>query len=96
MAKITPILDRIVVKRDDDITTTDSGIILASSAVEKPCQGTIVAVGRGKTSDKGQLLPMHLHEGDKILFGKFAGTEVTIENETFLIMREEDILCILA
>ena len=93
--KIKPIQDRIVVKRDDIKEVTESGIVLPGAAAEKPFEGTVVAVGQGKYSDKGELLPMHLKHGDKVLFGKFAGTEVKVEGEKYLVMREEDILCIL-
>ncbi len=95
MATITPILDRIVVKRDEEESKSTGGIILSGSSIEKPSQGTVLAVGPGRYNEKGEVQPMHLNEGDKILFGKFAGTEVTVEAETFLIMREEDILGIL-
>lgn len=95
MSRITPIQDRIVVKRKTEDSITSGGIVLTGSAVEKSFEGTVLAVGPGKYDDKGKLQPMHLVAGDTILFGKFAGTEVTVDEEKFLIMREEDILGIL-
>ncbi|RWZ87182.1 MAG: co-chaperone GroES [Hydrotalea sp. AMD] len=96
MSKIIPILDRIAVKRDDEKEVSAGGIILSGSAVEKPYEGTVVAVGGGKYTDKGELMPMHLKAGDRIVFGKYAGTEVTVSNEKFIIMKEEEILGILS
>jgi len=91
---IRPILDRIVVKRDKEQTTSSGGIILSGN-VEKPSQGVVLAVGPGKITDDGVQHPMHLEAGNRVLFGKFAGTEAEVEGETFVIMREEDILGIL-
>lgn len=96
MATIKPILDRIAVKREEEKAVSSGGIILSGSAVEKPYQGTVVAVGGGKYTDKGELVPMHLTVGDKVLFGKFAGTEVTVDDEKFIIMKEDDILGIVS
>lgn len=92
MATITPILDRIVVKRDEEKTVSAGGIVLPGATAESPAEGTVLAVGPGKVTDKGERIPMHLVPGNKIVFSKFAGTEVTVDNVTYLIMKEEDIL----
>lgn len=90
--KIRPLQDRILVKRLEEQTTTKGGIIIPDTAKEKPAEGQIVAVGSGKVTPEGKRLPLDVKEGDRVLFGKYSGTEVKIEDEEYLIMREEDIL----
>jgi chaperonin GroES len=86
------IADRILVKRLEEQTTTKGGIIIPDTAKEKPSEGQVVAVGSGRVTQEGNRLPLDVKEGDRVLFGKYAGTEVKIEGEEYLIMREEDIL----
>ncbi len=90
--KLTPLHDRIVVRRIEEGETTRGGIIIPDSAKEKPQEGEVISVGRGKTNDKGETFPLDVKAGDRILFGKYAGTEITIDGDTFLIMREEEVL----
>ena len=90
--KIRPLQDRILVKQVEEEETTAGGIIIPDTAKEKPMEGKVVAVGRGKVSEDGKLMPLDLKKGDRILFSKYAGTEVKIEGEEHLIMREEDVL----
>lgn len=92
---IKPLHDRVVVKRVEDEPTTDGGIIIPDSAKEKPAQGEIMAVGGGKIKDDGNILPMNVKVGDRILFSKYSGTEVKLEGQEYLIMREDDILGII-
>ncbi len=90
--KLRPLQDRILVKRVEEETTTKGGIIIPDSAKEKPAEGKVMAVGNGKTGDDGKRIPLEIKEGDLILFGKYSGTEVKIEGEEYLIMREDDVL----
>lgn len=90
--KIRPLQDRIVVKRVEEEEKTSGGIIIPDTAKEKPMEGKVVAVGRGKVSEDGKLMPLDVKKGDRVLFSKYAGTEVRIEGEEHLIMREEDVL----
>ena len=90
--KIRPLQDRILVKRIEEEEKTSGGIIIPDTAKEKPMEGKVVAVGRGKVSEDGKLMPLDLKKGDRILFSKYAGTEVKIEGEEHLIMREDDVL----
>ena len=90
--KIRPLGDRILVKRLEGEEKTKGGIIIPDSAKEKPIEGTVVAVGNGKVLEDGTVRKLDIKEGDRILFGKYSGTEVKIENEEHLIIREEDIL----
>jgi chaperonin GroES len=93
---IQPLGDRILVERlDEDEQTTSGGIIIPDTAKEKPSEGFVKAVGPGVRADDGERRPVDLSEGDKVLFGKFAGTEVTYEGTEYLIMREDDILAII-
>ncbi|HSB06617.1 MAG TPA: co-chaperone GroES, partial [Thermodesulfobacteriota bacterium] len=87
--------DRVIVKRLEEEEKTKGGIIIPDSAKEKPQEGKVVAVGKGKVSEEGKVIPLDVKAGDRILFGKYAGTEVKIEGEEHLIMREEDILGII-
>jgi chaperonin GroES len=91
--KIRPLQDRVIVKRlEQEDEKTKGGLIIPDTAKEKPQQGTIVAVGKGKVNDDGKINPLDVKVGDKILFGKYAGSEIKLEGEEHLIMREEDIL----
>ena len=95
LMKFKPLLDRIVVKRIDELNRTAGGIIIPDTAKEKPSQGIVVAVGPGGVNEDGKMTVMTLKEGDKVLFGKWSGTEVKIDGEDLLIMRESDVLGIL-
>ena len=90
--KIRPLQDRILVKRIDEEEKTSGGIIIPDTAKEKPQEGKVVAVGKGKTDDAGKLQPLDVKKGDRVLFSKYAGTEVNIEGEEHLIIREDDVL----
>ncbi|APC92240.1 MULTISPECIES: co-chaperone GroES [Francisella] len=92
---IRPLQDRVLVRRAEEETKTAGGIILTGSAQEKPSQGEVVAVGNGKKLDNGSTLPMDVKVGDKVLFGKYSGSEVKVGDETLLMMREEDIMGII-
>ncbi len=92
---LRPLYDRVVVRRLEAETTTKTGIIIPDSATEKPNQGEIVAVGNGALTDKGELRALAVTVGDHILFGQYSGTEITIDNETLLVMNESDILAII-
>lgn len=91
----TPLHDRILVRRLNEDDTVRSGIIIPDSAKEKPQKGDIIAVGKGKSNDEGRVLPLDVKTGDQVLFGKYSGTEITIDGEEFLIMREEEVLGII-
>ncbi|MBE0577677.1 MAG: co-chaperone GroES [Desulfuromonadales bacterium] len=89
---IRPLHDRIIVERLEEETTTASGIIIPDSAKEKPQQGNVIAVGKGKVTEDGKVLPLDVKVGDKVLFGKYSGTDIKIEGKEFLMMREDDVL----
>jgi chaperonin GroES len=90
--KIRPLGDRLLVQRIEEEEKSAGGIIIPDSAKEKPQEGKVVAVGKGKMLDDGKMVPLEVKAGDRILFGKYAGTEVKIEGEEHLIMREDDVL----
>lgn len=90
--KIRPLHDRVIVKRRDAETTTASGIIIPDTAKEKPQEGDVIAVGSGIRKDDGTVVPLDVKAGDKVLFGKYAGTEIKIDGEELLMMKEDDIL----
>ena len=90
--KLRPLQDRILVKRVEEEQTTKGGIIIPDTAKEKPAEGKVMAVGNGKVGDDGKRIALEIKKGDRILFGKYAGTEVKIEGEEYLIMREDDVL----
>ncbi len=92
---IKPLADRVVVKPIDPAEKKAGGIIIPDTAKEKPQEGEVVAVGPGRVSDSGQKVEMEVKKGDKVLYGKYSGTEVSIDGEDFLIMRESDILAII-
>ncbi len=89
--KVKPLSDRIIVKAAEAEEKTASGLIIPDTAKEKPMKGEVIAVGSGKITDDGKAIKMELKVGDKILYGKYSGTEVTIEGDEFLIMRESDV-----
>ena len=93
--KIKPLSDRVIVKAEAAEEKTASGIILPDTAKEKPQEGKVVAVGPGRISDSGNAIKMTVKVGDKVLYGKYSGTEVTVKNEEYLIMKENDIFAIL-
>ena len=93
--KIKPLSDRIVVRVQEAEEKTASGIILPDTAQEKPQMGKVIAVGPGKSSDSGELIKMSLKKGDRVLYGKYSGTEITVDGDDVLIMRESDILATL-
>jgi chaperonin GroES len=90
--KIRPLHDRVIVKRLDEEKKTASGIVIPDTAAEKPDQGEVMSVGRGKRSDEGELVPLDVKVGDRILFGKYSGQTVTVKGDELLVMREDDIL----
>jgi chaperonin GroES len=92
---IRPLYDRIVVKRIDEKETTRNGIVIPDSAQEKPQEGEVIAVGQGKRSEDGKLIALDLKAGDRILFGKYSGSETKLNGTEYLIMREDDVLGIL-
>jgi len=92
--KIRPLHDRVIIKRIEEEDTTKGGIIIPDSAKEKPSEGKVVAVGNGKPLDNGEVKALEVKKGDKVLFGKYAGTEIKIDGEEHLIMREDDIIAI--
>jgi len=92
--KVKPLHDRVIVKRVEEEEKTKGGIIIPDTAKEKPVEGEIMAVGDGKVADDGKKIPLEVKAGDKVLFGKYAGTEIQIDGEEHLIMREDDIIAI--
>ncbi len=93
--KIRPLHDRILVKRMEEQEVKKGGIIIPDTAKEKPQEGKVIAAGNGKVGDDGKKIPLDVKAGDRILFGKYSGNEVKIEDEEYVIMREEDVLAIL-
>jgi len=91
-----PLHDRVVIKRTEEERTTASGIVIPDSATEKPSRGEVLAIGNGKITDSGDVKALDVKVGDQVLFGKFAGTEVKIDGEELIIMREDDIMAIFA
>jgi chaperonin GroES len=92
--KVKPLHDRVIVKRVEEEEKTKGGIIIPDTAKEKPVEGEIMAVGEGKVGDDGKKIALEVKVGDKVLFGKYAGTEIQIDSEEHLIMREDDIIAI--
>jgi chaperonin GroES len=90
--KIRPLQDRVIVRRIEEAEKTKGGIIIPDTAKEKPMEGKVIAVGKGKVLEDGKIHPLDVKAGDRVLFGKYAGTEVKIDGEEHLIMREDDIL----
>ena len=93
--KIRPLHDRVLVERLEEREIKKGGIIIPDTAKEKPQEGRVIAVGNGKVSDDGKKIPLDVKTGDKVLFGKYSGSEVKLDDKEFLIMREEDVLAIL-
>ena len=94
--KFTPLHDRILVRRVEEAATSRGGIIIPDSAKDKPQEGEVVSVGKGKINEDGKVFPLDVKEGDRVLFGKYAGTEIKIDGEDYLIMKEEEVLGILS
>lgn len=92
---IRPLHDRVVVRRMEEETTSAGGIVLPGAAAEKPAQGEVIAVGKGKILDNGDVRPLDLKVGDKVLFSKYGGTEVKVNDEELLVMREDDITAVI-
>ena len=92
--KLRPLHDRVIVRREEEERTSPGGIVIPDTATEKPIQGKILAVGNGKILDSGDVRKLDVKVGDKILFGKYSGTEVKVEGEDLLVMREEDIMAV--
>jgi chaperonin GroES len=93
--KIRPLHDRVIVKRLEEERTSPGGIVIPDTAAEKPIQGKVVAVGKGKILEDGNVRPLDVKVGDKILFGKYSGTEVKMDGEELLVMREEDVMAVI-
>ncbi len=93
--KIRPLHDRVIVKREDEERKSPGGIVIPDTAAEKPIRGKIVAVGKGKILENGNVRPLDLKVGDKILFGKYGGTEVKVDGEELLVLREEDVMAVI-
>ena len=93
--KIRPLHDRVVIRRMEEERTSAGGIVIPDSATEKPVRGEIVAAGNGKILDNGEKRPLDVKVGDKVLFGKFAGSEIKVEGEELLVMREDDITAVI-
>ncbi len=93
--KVRPLHDRILVERIEEEEKTASGIIIPDAAKEKPSQGKVIAVGNGKKTDDGKVIPLDVKEGDTILFGKYAGTEIKVEGNEYLMMREDEVFAVM-
>ena len=92
---IHPLFDRVVIRRSEEEKVSPGGIVIPDSATEKPVKGEVLAVGKGKILDNGKLYPLEVKAGDKVLYGKYAGTEIKIGDEKLLVMRENDIMAVL-
>jgi chaperonin GroES len=93
--KIRPLHDRVIIKRKEEERTSPGGIVIPDSATEKPIKGTVVAVGKGKILENGDVRPLDVKVGDSVLFGKYSGTEVKVDGDELLVMREEDIMAVI-
>ena len=93
--KIRPLHDRVIIKRQEEERTSPGGIVIPDSATEKPIKGLVVAVGKGKILENGDVRPLDVKVGDSVLFGKYSGTEVKIDGDELLVMREEDIMAVI-
>ncbi len=94
--KFTPLHDRILIRRIEEGESTRGGIIIPDTAKDKPQEGEVVSVGKGKINEEGKVRPLDVKEGDRILFGKYAGTEIKLDGEEFVIMREEEVLGVIS
>ena len=92
--KIRPLHDRVIVKREEDERKSPGGIVIPDTATEKPIKGRVIAVGKGKILERGEVRPLDVKVGDKVLFGKYSGTEVKVDGDDVLVMREEDIMAV--
>nr|WP_202946531.1 co-chaperone GroES [Methylophaga frappieri] len=95
MMNLRPLHDRVIVRRMEEETTTAGGIVIPDNATEKPSRGEVIAAGNGKVTDSGDIRPLAVKVGDKVLFGKYSGTEVKVEGEELLVMREDDIVAVI-
>lgn len=93
--KIRPLHDRVIIKRLEEERTSPGGIVIPDTAAEKPVKGKVIAVGRGKILENGEVRPLDVKVGDNILFGKYSGTEVKVDGEELLVMREEDVMAVI-
>jgi chaperonin GroES len=93
--KLRPLHDRVVIKRMEEERTSPGGIVIPDSATEKPIKGEVLAVGNGKVSESGDVRPLDVKVGDTVLFGKYSGTEVKVDSEDLLVMREDDIMAVI-
>ena len=93
--KLRPLHDRVIVKRMEEETTSPGGIVIPDSATEKPSRGEVIAVGNGKILESGDVRPLDVKAGDKVLFGKYSGTEVKVDGEEYLVMSESDVMAVL-
>ena len=93
--KIRPLHDRVIIRRLEEARTSPGGIVIPDTATEKPIRGKVIAVGTGRITEKGEVRPLDLKKGDTVLFGKYSGTEVKVEGEELLVMREEDIMAVI-
>jgi len=93
--KLRPLHDRVVIRRTEEERTTPGGIVIPDTAAEKPIRGEVVAVGQGKVMENGDVRKLELKQGDKVLFGKYSGTEVKVEGEELLVMREDDVMAVI-
>jgi chaperonin GroES len=94
--KFTPLHDRILVRRVEEAETTRGGIIIPDSAKDKPQEGEVISTGKGKINEEGKVRPLDVKEGDRILFGKYSGTEIKLDGEDYIIMREEEVLGVIS
>jgi len=94
--KFTPLHDRILVRRVEETATTRGGIIIPDSAKDKPTEGEVISVGKGKVNEDGKVFPLAVKEGDRILFGRYAGNEIKLDGEDFIIMKEEEVLGVIS
>ncbi|HEY8519607.1 MAG TPA: co-chaperone GroES [Gammaproteobacteria bacterium] len=93
--KIRPLHDRVVIKRTEEERTSPGGIVIPDTAAEKPIRGEVIAVGKGKILENGEVRKLDLKKGDKVLFGKYSGTEVKVDGEEYLVMREDDVMAVI-
>jgi chaperonin GroES len=93
--KLRPLHDRVIIKRMEEERTSPGGIVIPDTATEKPIRGKVVAVGKGKVMENGDVRPLDLKKDDKVLFGKYSGTEVKVDGEDLVVMREEDIMAVI-
>jgi chaperonin GroES len=93
--KIRPLHDRVIIKRLEEVRTSPGGIVIPDTAAEKPIKGKVIAVGKGKILENGEVRPLDVKVGDNILFGKYSGTEVKVDGDDLLVMREEDVMAVI-